>query len=615
MPLSRSSKIKDVWRHPVGHDYLQRFLQQTGRSEHWPERPHVAYAPLALMDRIAGPLFVDTLLEVAAACPEDICGPETGRHAWWKEAVIYQVLPPSFMDSDHDGVGDLGGVMQRLPYIENLGADVIWLRGLLAAQPEGPLTDYRAVNPDFGTLDDLERLVEAAHARGIWVVMGLDISATSVEHPWFKSALAGGAKQDYYFFRPGTAEAPPNGWQHAPEQRAWRWHPELAAWSLRLAGRGWADLNWDNPQVRAEMAATLRFWLDRGVDGFYLGSANFISKMDLGEGGAFGAGRGGFERSGYGPRLHRYLRELRSGSGAGEDTLWLGEVRGIDTGIAKLLTGEGRGELDMVLEQSHLVPRPRGRNEEVRLSLHELRQYYIRWMEDYGDERWMSLMMESPDTPRLVSSVGAGPLYRAILAKQLGMWLLTLRGTPIIYQGQELGLGNTRFSSARELRDTASLRLYGELKEKHGEQAALRRVLAVTADHARIPMPWAAGSGVGFTGAEPWIRLPDDVENSNAAFQTQDPRSVLRFYQRLIALRRATPCLVYGSFNPVFLRNRNVFCYFRILGGEKWYVEMNLTGRNISRPARILPTQKLMLSNYDALSRGLRPYEANVYRC
>lgn len=615
MPLSRSSKIRDVWRHPVGHDYLQRFLEQTGRSERWPERPHVACAPLALLDRIAGPLFVDAVLEMAAACPESTCGSCPDRHIWWKEAVIYQILLPSFMDSDHDGVGDLGGVLQRLPYIENLGADTIWLRGLLATEPTGAVADYRTVNPESGTLADLEQLIEAAHGRGIRVVMGLDISATSVEHPWFKGALAGGQERDYYFFQPGPPETPPNGWQHTPEQRAWKWHPELAAWSLRLAGRGWADLNWDNPAVREEMASVLRFWLDRGIDGFYLGSANFISKLDLGEGGAFGAGRGGFERSGYGPRLHRYLQELRVESGAGENTLWLGEVRGIDTGIAKLLTGENEGELDMVVEQSHLVPRSRGRGEEVRLSLYELRQYYIRWMENYGGERWMSLMMESPATPRLVSSVGAGPLYRAILAKQLGMWLLTLRGTPVIYQGQELGLGNTRFSSAKELRDASSLRLYGELKEKLGEQAALRRVLAVAADHTHIPMPWAAGSGTGFTGAEPWMRLADDVENSNAAFQTQDPRSVLRFYQRLIALRRATPCLVYGSFNAVFVRNRNVFCFFRILGNEKWYIEMNLTGRKISRPARILPTQKLMLSNYDAPARTLRPYEANIYRC
>lgn len=615
MPLSRSSKIKDVWHHPVGHDYLQRFLQQTGRSEWWPERPHIAYSPLAMLDRIAGPVFVDTLLEMAAACPEGTCGPAADRPVWWKEAVIYQVYPPSFMDSDHDGIGDIGGVLQRLPYIENLGADTLWLRGLLASGPDGAVTDYRQVNPDFGDEEDLERLLDAAHGRDIRVVIGFDISATSGEHPWLKSALEGGREQDFYFFQPGTADAPPNGWLRSSAERAWKWHPEVSAWGLRLGSGGRADLNWDNSDVRREMADTLRFWTEKGIDGFYLGSANFISKLDFREGGAFGAGRGGFERSGYGPRLHRYLRELRAEAGAGPDTLLLGEVRGIDTGIAKLLTDEERAELDMVVEESHLAPRPRGRTEEMRLSLYELRQYYIRWMEQYGEERWMSLIIETPGTPRLVSSVGAGPLFRAILAKQLAMWLLTLRGTPILYQGQELGLGNTRFSSARELRDAGSLRLYDELKAKLSEQDALRRVLAVAADHARIPIPWAAGPGAGFTGAEPWMRFGDDIEGGNAAAQTEDPRSVLRFYRRLIALRRETPCLVYGSFNAVFIRNRNVFCYFRILGGEKWYVEMNLTGRSISRPARILSSQKLMLSNYDAPARNLRPYEANLYRC
>ncbi len=618
MPLSRHSKIKDVWKHPVGHDVMQQYLRQSGHSERWPERPPIAYAPLSILDRMAGKEFVDMLLDMAAACPDSLCGDDAAQPAWWKEAVVYQVFPPSFMDADHDGVGDLAGILQRLPYIQSLGADTVWLHSLLAADGEGGIVDHLRVNPEFGSNEELERLVAAAHERGLRVVIGLDIAATSAEHYWYRSALQGGPEREYYVFR-GThralPELPPNGWMRAPGERAWKWQPELEAWNLRLHGRAKADLDWDNPAVRKEMAAILRFWLEMGVDGLCLGSANFISRRDLEEGGALGDGRGGYEKASYGPKLHRYLRELRRDAGAGQDTLLLGEVRGVGTGIAKLLTAGGRGQLDMVLDLSHLRMRPCKRSDEMALSLYELRQYYLHWMEQYGEEGWMSLMLENPATPRLVSSVGAGPLYRAILAKQLGMWLLTLRGTPMLYQGEELGLPNTRFSSAGQLRDAAALCLYAELRENQGEQGALRRVLCVTADHARVPIPWAAGRGAGFTGAEPWMRLADDVDSVNAAVQMEDPRSVWQFHRRLIALRREHPCLVYGSFFPVFVKNRNIFCYFRILGGEKWYVEMNLTARQIAHPARILPSQKLVLSNYDAPARSLRPFEANLYRC
>lgn len=617
MPLTRSSKMKDVWRHPVGHDILQGYMVRTGRSERWPELFYIANAPLSIMDHLAGEGFVDMLLEMAAACPEAAGCVSSDRHIWWKEAVIYRIYVPSFMDSDHDGVGDLGGVLQRLPYLESLGVDVLWLNNLVPGEAEGGVTDYNSLDPDFGDPAQLRALIDAAHDRDMRVMMGLDIGATSSAHPWFQGALEGDEYRGYYFFRQGERDLPPNNWTRANSGKAWKWFPEISAWGLRLQGRKRMDLDWSNAAVRKEMASVLRHWLDEGLDGFYLGSAAVIEwdKLDANHAQAALAGFAGYERLGYGLRPLRCIRELRSEAATGGNTLIMAGLRGVGTGIAKMLTNDDNREMDMILDESHLTLKPHGRNEDMQVSLFDLRQYYLRWMEQYSCERWMTIFFESPGTPRLVSSVGAGGLYKNILAKLLGMWMTTLRGTPIIYQGEELGMANTRFSSVNELRDSASLYLFRELAEKMSESDALRRVLEVATDHAKIPFPWGAGKGAGFTGAVPWIRLGDDVENNNATVQMGDSRSVWRFYQRLLELRHQNPCLVYGSFNPVFVKNHRVFCYFRILGNEKWYVEMNLTERTVPRPGKIRTFQRLMLSNYDTPSRSLRPYEANLYLC
>lgn len=645
MPLSRQSKIKEVWQHPVGHDILQSLMRQSGRQGRWPKSPLMANLSVLTLDRFAWPGFADMLIGMCQVEPEPCSAPGDEQASWWRQATIYQIYLPSFMDSDHDGVGDLRGVLQRLPYLERLGVDVLWLRPLLSATREGAVRDYRAVGEQYGEEEDLDDLLAAAHERGMRVVLGLDIAATSDEHPWFQKALAGPKggpsspeedTQDFYVIRSGSPDAPPNNWRRsAPAGKAWKWYPELSAWVLRTSGRRRMDLNWENPAVRREMAEVLRFWLEKGIDGFCLGSANLISKGSFEDGndsagGLFGGGLPGtvgYEKYGYGPRLHRYLRALHKEAFQGKDAFVMGEVRGLGPEMAKRLTGCATGELDMVLDESHLRvqrraapgskrrPLAKAKGEEDRLWLEDLRNYYLHWMEEYGEERWMSLFFENATTPRLISRVGASPLYRSILAKMMGTWLFTLRGTPILYQGEELGLANTRFSAAEELRDFASLRQYAKLCEGQDPAAALQKVLPATPDHARTPIPWSTGRHAGFTGAEPWIRMPDGVEYLNAAVQLEDPCSVLCHYQRLIALRKQNPCLIYGSFNPVFTNNRKVFCYFRISGSEKWYVEMNLTEKEVTRPGRILRSQKLMLSNYESLSRSLRPYEANLYLC
>ncbi len=617
MKLNRHSKIRDVWRHPLGHDILLQLLHQKGLAVRWLESPLVSGLPLSVLDRYAWPGFSHLVLDL---CTQELTAPPPAapeEEAWWKEAVIYQIFLPSFMDSDHDGVGDLDGVRQRLPYLDKLGAGVLWLRPLLP-QSGGGVRDFFCTETEWGDLDAFEALAEAAHLRGMRLLISLDIGGVSEEHPWFQEALRGGEKQGFFLLRNGGPDAPPGG-ELPPGALSWKYFPEAGLWAKRAGGPQRMVLNWENPQLRETMTGVLRFWLDKGADGFCFGASRHTGRS-LGPDDSEGLARWilhhtGTESPRLAPQLHQYLHTLRAG--LPEGTLLLGEMRETGLPLAHRMAREGRGGLDMLLDPSHLAPPLRPLLEGADMSLQDLRRYYLYWMENSEREPWMSLFFEDANTPRMLGRLCANPLYRSILAKMLGTWLFTMRGTPVVYQGQELGLSNTRFSSADELHDMETLRQYAELCGTQGfsEQAALQTVLRHSADHARTPIPWSAGPGCGFTGAIPWMRLPDGAEHLNVACQTADPGSVWRHYQKLIALRRQHPCLVYGSFKPVFTKNKRLLCYFRLLGGQKWYVELNLSERQVPRPGRIAQNQKLVLSNYENPTRALRPYEANLYLC
>ncbi|MDL2325200.1 hypothetical protein LJC61_08680 [Ruminococcaceae bacterium OttesenSCG-928-A16] len=623
MALNRNSKLKEVWLHPIGRDALQSLMRQFGKPANWPFKKFGKNTPLIKLDALVGAGYADALVALMEA--EQDFAPlqeaDTGAN-WWKEAVIYQIYLPSFMDADHDGFGDFAGVMQRLPYLEKLGADVLWLSPVLNTGKVGArgVLDFEAPLPDFGDLDDFVALTSAAHARGMRIIMGVDIGATSDKHPWFTAALG---KEDseynsYYYFSKGSAQTPPNNWGRGGT--GWQWYPQLNAWGLRLLGRGRMDLNWDNPEVPRQIGKALTFWMSKGVDGFCFGAANLVAKSGFGNGqpamvGPLGTV--GYEWCAYAPQLHTHLKDIRKKIQSETPPLLLGEVSGTGTLLAKLLTRADGTELDMIFDASHLASRlkPKDQTEGADISLAGLKQYYLEWMEEYGAQRWMTLVLENPELPRMVSRVGASPVYRSILAKMLGTLLFTLRGTPILYQGEELGLPNIRFTCKEELRSAAALRAYKEAREYSSEKAALQAAVRTACDHARAPIPWNSGPKGGFTGAEPWMRMTDGIDYLSVAAQMEDSKSVLNFYRKLIALRKKHSALVHGGFKPVFAGNKNVFCYFRVLENEKWYIEMNLTEKEMRRPGRILPSQHLALSNYEGASKALRPYEANIYRC
>lgn len=612
MSLTRQSQILKAWSHPVGHDLLQALMKNKGYDLNWPGGMVLGRMPISVLDHIGSKNFTDLLLDLTNQnidLPQE--QPTYEQEVWWKEAVVYQIFLPSFMDSDHDGMGDLAGVRQRLPYLEKLGVNTIWLWSLLdsPAAYERGMRDQYAVMRDFGGMNEFEELVDAIHTRGMKLIIGVDITSTSDEHQWFKQALAHPKEKyaGYYILKEGSSLEPPAA---VPGENIWAWYPELDAWALRLQGKHRINLNWDNPDVQQEMQKLLQFWLDKGVDGFSFASVDLLGQSFSEEKSEplKAASMYGLTRW-YSERIHGKLRELRKYT---QDALVMGEARGIGTEGSKLFCGSERKELDMVLNPVRLS---KIRNRfEINTSLQDIKINYLNWLEQYDTSYWMPVVLNSAELPRMVSRVGASAIYKGMVAKLLATVLLTLRGTPVIYQGDELGISNTRFASIEEMPSSAARTLYGELEKKQ-QKDSFARVLKVAPDHARTPMPWSGGAGGGFTGAEPWMRLPDDVEHTNATVQMENKASVWSYYRKLIELRKESACLVYGRLNPVFVKNKNVFCYFRILENEKWYIEMNITEREVGRPGRILPTQHLVLSNYDTQARTLRPYEANIYRC
>ncbi len=634
MRITLQSKIKDAWRHPCGRNMLCLMLRKTGRKEAWIERGMIANMPLRALNRMISEGFAEMIVEVCAqsewqnASYMDEIGNEQkdeavsrmsgeqayhsidatdtsheDERAWWKEGVIYQVFLPSFMDSNHDGIGDVGGVVRRLPYLEKLGVDALWLWQILDSDicKNSGVRSYEQPSKDVGNAQEVKRLIRRAHERGMRVMMGLDIAATSDEHPWFADAMNRG-KEGYYILKKGTAAFPPNNWGHSGGISMWTWCEGACAWALHVEGRHQMDLDWDNEKLREKMAQVLNFWVDMGVDGFYLGYVDTLSKRDYGNASPAGEVLGvcGYEKFVYGPNLRRYLGQLRRAI-KGKRPLLCAGVHNIQPEIAKQLCAPHGGGVDMLFERGITAGWQSRKIWPSSFSLSEMKQAYIRRVQNHDDDCHLPLAMEAACTPRMLSRLNISPVYQKVAAKLLATMLLSLRGTPVIYQGQELGLFSLHGGGA--VSKDAKPTVHADTPTQ--EQASCAFYL----------MPWNSGAHAGFSGAQPWIRPLKSTQYLNAAMQMEDTSSVWHHYYNLISLRKKNSCLVQGSFQPVFERNKKLFCYFRILGSQKWYIEINLTESQVPRPIRILPTQKLMQSNYDMQSPSLRPYEANMYRC
>ncbi|MCD2442032.1 alpha-glucosidase [Agromyces sp. SYSU K20354] len=497
---------------------------------------------------------------------------------WWKAAVVYQVYPRSFADSNGDGIGDIPGIIEHLDHLEDLGIDVVWLSPVYASPHDDngyDISDYYAVDPSFGTLEDLDELIVGLHARGMKLVMDLVVNHTSDEHGWFRQSASSrdNPKRDWYIWRDPRDGAEPNNWGSFFSGPTWTLDETSGQYYLHLFSSKQPDLNWENPDVRSAIYQMMNWWLDRGVDGFRMDVISFISKHpDLPDGrvneGASYAD--GIDFYGSGPRVHDYLQEMHREVFAGRDAelMTVGEMIDATPEKARLYTDSTRHELNMIFHFEHvgLDHGPGGKFAPKPLQLVELKQSFARWQRELADVGWNSLYWNNHDQPRVVSRFGNDTDYWYESATALATVLHLMRGTPYVYQGEELGMTNMPFSSIDQFRDIESLNYYREATVAGG-RAQAAEVLAGIArggrDNARTPMQWSSDPNAGFTAGEPWIPVNPNHADINAAAQRDGNRSVFAWYRGLINLRHTEPVVIDGAFDLLLPEHPQLFAYTR----------------------------------------------------
>jgi oligo-1,6-glucosidase len=522
---------------------------------------------------------------------------------WWRTAVVYQIYPRSFADGDGDGVGDLRGVLAHLDHLSALGIDVLWLSPIYPSPQEDngyDISDYQAVDPLFGTLEELDALIAALHERGMRLVLDLVVNHTSSAHPWFTASRSSrnDPKRNWYWWRParpglepGTPGAEPTNWRSFFSGPAWAFDETTGEYYLHLFAVGQPDLNWENRQVRETVHAMMRWWLDRGVDGFRMDVINFISKDPaLPDGRAVPGPGGSVEPDGLadgsasfvcGPRIHEFLAEMHREvfEGRGRAFLTVGEMPGVTVDEARLFTDPGRREVDMVFQFEHVGVDHGATKWDLRpLHLPALKAIMSRWQAGLAEAGWNSLYWCNHDQPRVVSRFGDDGEHRVASAKALGTVLHLHRGTPYVYQGEELGMANYPFAGLEDFRDVESINHYRTATALGEDPASVLAVMrAVSRDNGRTPMHWDAGPHAGFCAADvtPWIPVNPDHVVVNAHTQRNDPSSVFAHYRRLVELRHTEPVVALGDFTMLLADDPQVYAFTRELGGVRLLVLAN----------------------------------------
>jgi oligo-1,6-glucosidase len=521
--------------------------------------------------------------------------------AWWQSAVVYQIYPRSFADSDGDGVGDLGGIAARLDYLAELGVDVIWLSPIYPSPQDDAgydISDYQDIEPTFGTLADFDALLAAVHERGMKLIMDLVVNHTSDEHPWFVESRSSrdNPKRDWYWWRDE-----PTNWRSFFSGPTWDHDETTGQYYLHLFSRKQPDLNWENPEVRQAIYSMMGWWLDRGVDGFRMDVINMLSKDT-----ALPDAPGGDGSPYYlcGPRIHEFLQEMHREVFEARDSelLTVGEMPGVTLEEAKRFTDPARGEVDMVFQFEHVELDHGDSKWDVRgLRLRDLKRSFGRWQAGLAERGWNSLYWNNHDQPRVVSRYGDGS---AAAAKMLGTVLHLHRGTPYVYQGEELGMTNYPFTSIDQFRDIESLNHYAETGSLPALQAASR-------DHARTPMQWDASPHAGFTTGTPWLAVNPNHVEINAAAEREDPDSVFHHYRRLIDLRHGEPAVVHGDFTMLLEDDERVYAFTRRWRETELLVLGNFSGDEVPVDLSGWEDAELLIGEG---GRALGPWEGRVYR-
>ena len=542
----------------------------------------------------------------------------------FRKSTVYQIYPKSFYDSSGDGLGDLRGITEKLDYIRDLGVDYIWMTPFFVSPQKDngyDVEDYYRIDPRYGTMEDFEELSRQAAARGIRLMLDMVFNHTSSRHQWFQKALAGDETyKNFYIFRKGKAPGvPPTNWESKFGGSAWEYVEQFDEYYLHLFDVSQPDLNWDNPQVRREIQKIVRFWMEKGVKGFRFDVVNLISK------GSFEDDLQGDGRRFYtdGPNIHRYLRELNETTfGTDAEIVTVGEMSSTTLENCYQYAGEDTGELSMVFSFHHLKVDFMGNEKWVMVpfDFQKLKDILYEWQTKMARHRaWNAVFWCNHDQPRVVSRFGNTEMFWKESAKMLGTVIHCMRGTPYIYQGEELGMTNPGFTDIRQYRDVESLNHFRILQEKGLSQENAYQILAIhSRDNGRTPMQWTAEPKAGFTTGEPWIQVTDNYRYINVQAEQEDPDSILNYYRKLVRLRKEYDVIARGEFEPLDVRNPSVLVYKRLLEGEELLVICNFYGKEISWSCgENLESFRCLLGNYqeqkiDGETAALRPYECMV---
>lgn len=551
---------------------------------------------------------------------------------WWKNAVVYQIYPRSFKDSNGDGIGDLEGIYEKLDYLAELGIDVIWMSPVYKSPNDDngyDISDYQDIMDDFGTMADFDRVLAKAHSLNIKIMMDLVVNHTSDEHKWFIESKKSkdNPYHDYYMWAdPDKNGNPPNRWESCFSGSAWEYVESVGQFYLHSFSRKQPDLNWDNPKVREEVFKMMTWWCDKGIDGFRMDVISMISKYPgLPDGPENGNGYTG-NTSCDGPNIHKYLREMNEKVLSKYRLITVGECPGVNAEQAKKYANIDGSELDMIFQFEHvsgsaLKPCHHGKWDGEAMTMPELRANFTKWQKDLEGCAWNSLFLSNHDQPRCVSRFGNdSEQYRELSAKMLATMTHFQKGTPYVYQGEELGMTNAYMENIADYRDIESLNAYKELttKENIPAKTVMGYIKAVGRDNARTPMQWDASDNGGFTSGTPWLQVNKNYKTINAAAQVNDPDSVFAYYKKLIALRHTNEVMVNGVYDVLIPDHPQIYAYTRTLGDKQLLVLCNDSEKEVGVPTeieeKIADAQGILIQNYKDVKAGvLRPYEAVVY--
>ena len=533
---------------------------------------------------------------------------------WWKSAVIYQIYPRSFQDTNGDGFGDFQGIIKRLPYLEKLGIDCIWLCPVYRSPQDDngyDISDYCDVDPMFGTMADMEELIGKAREHGIYIVMDLVLNHSSDEHKWFIEAKKSRENpyHDYYVWRDGKEGVLPNDMKAAFGGSAWEWVPEVEQYYFHQFSVKQPDLNWENPKLRQELWDIINFWIDKGVGGFRLDVIDLVGKVP------------DEKITSNGPKLHEYIKEMTAHTFVRDNLISVGETWSATPEIAKLYSNPDGSELSMVFQFEHICLDQQEGKEKwdlAPLPFHKFKEVWNKWQTELYGCGWNSLFWDNHDLPRIVSRWGDEGQYREESAKMLATLLHGMQGTPYIYQGEELGMTNVKY----ELEEYRDIELFGMYKERRAQgythEELMESIYAKTRDNARTPMQWDTTEQAGFTTGKPWMKVNPNYTEINAAEQVDCEDSIFNYYRKLIQLRKELPVLTDGKFTMLDMDHDQIFAYLRDNGEDKLLVVCNFYGNTVdyavSEKAENL---ELLIGNYteeNMQTDVLRPYEARIYR-